>query len=319
MISEFWKTLGGELGAQWAATVLTPAFVFWGGGVAAWAWSHNRGWAVLRDLASGLEGLSSVAQAGILVGALLAITVSGVVAQGLVFSAIRLLEGYWPRWLTRPRQALLRWQASRHEREDAEFQTLAGKDAEGTLTATEQDRFVELDDRRLKIPRDPDRRMPTRMGNLLRAAEMRPLLKYGLDAVVCWPRLWLLLPKETKDELSAARAALDSGALTWLWGSLFIVWTIWAWWAAPLGVLVAFVAYRRMLAAADGYGQLVDAAFDVHRSALYVALRLPLPIDAVKEREAGEKLTAYLLRGSIDATRLTTADDGSSVPATASR
>jgi len=46
----------------------------------------------------------------------------------------------------------------------------------------------------MHTPAESDRHMPTKLGNILRAAELRSKDKYGLDAVICWPRLWLLLP-----------------------------------------------------------------------------------------------------------------------------
>jgi hypothetical protein len=53
--------------------------------------------------------------------------------------------------------------------------------------------------------------MPTRFGDILRAAEFRPRDKYGLDTTVCWYPLWLLLPAEVKQEISQARLELDRG------------------------------------------------------------------------------------------------------------
>lgn len=84
--------------------------------------------------------------------------------------------------------------------------------------------------------------MPTRLGNTLRAAEQRPLEKYGLDAIVCWSRLLLLLPDAVKQELNAARADLNTAARLWLWSLLFIIWSVWGWWATPLGLLSALFA-----------------------------------------------------------------------------
>jgi hypothetical protein len=289
--------------------VLTPAFVFWAGGAAAWAWGHNRGFLVIKDLASKLEGFPSVTQVAILVAILLAVGASGIVAQSLTVPLIRFLEGYWPRWLSLPRGWLVKWQSSRLTATDDEYQRLAAKADEGRLAGDEVDRYIELDNRRLQMP-EPGRQMPTRLGNVLRIAETRPREKYGLDPVVCWPRLWLVLPKDTKDELAGGRSALDSSAINCLWGALFVVWTPWAWWSAPVGVLVALFAYRRMLAAAGIYGQLLESAYDIHRPLLYTALRFPLPTDVGTERTAGEALTQYLLRGPTESIPLTQVKTG---------
>lgn len=119
-----------------------------------------------------------------------------------------------------------------------------------------------------------------------------------LDAAVCWPRLWLLLPKEAKKDLTETRGGLDAGAVAWLWSVLFLVWTVLAWWAAAVGVVAAVLAHRWMIGAAETYGDLLESAFDVHRTRLYAALRWPLPANAAEEREAGRRLTEYLWRGS---------------------
>ena len=51
--------------------------------------------------------------------------------------------------------------------------------------------------------------MPTKLGNILRAAELYPLLRYNVDAVVTWPRLQSLLPEEFASGLRDAKASVD--------------------------------------------------------------------------------------------------------------
>lgn len=145
----------------------------------------------------------------------------------------------------------------------------------------------------------PSQLMPTRLGNILRAAEQRPLEKYGLDAIICWPRLWLLLPEAVKKDLQEARADLNSAARVWLWSLLFLIWaTLGAWWAIPLGILSALFAYYGWaIAAATTYGDLIEATFDLYRPLLYQSLRWNLPPEPDEERRVGRQLTEYLWRG----------------------
>ena len=78
--------------------------------------------------------------------------------------------------------------------------------------------------------------MPTRIGNILRAAETRPYDHYGLEAVIVWPRLWLVLPDSARQELSTARASLDSSVAAVIWALGFCAFAPLAWWAAPVGL-----------------------------------------------------------------------------------
>jgi hypothetical protein len=188
---------------------------------------------------------------------------------------------------------------------DAErrFVQLTAKVQVDAASSEERSEQVALDRRLRRIPTErnsstPQRRMPTRLGNTLRAAETWPIDKYGLDPVKCWPRLWLLLPEPVRRELVDARTSLDAAGAVVLWGVMFVAWTPWAWWAAPIGLATALVAYRRAVQTAEGYGDLVESAFDLHRSALYASLRWPLPPNPAEEREAGHALTGYLWRGS---------------------
>ena len=141
--------------------------------------------------------------------------------------------------------------------------------------------------------------MPTRLGDILRAAEYRPYFKYGLDAVICWYALWLLLPDSVKTELVQARTVLDNAARGWLWGALFLVWTPWSWWAIPVGVLIpALTYYVGILGAASLFGELMVTAYDLYRFKLYDSLHLPRPTSpALEPKQDGPRVTNLLWGG----------------------
>lgn len=306
MLASFWAGLGDSLAERWLAAIFSPAFLFYAGGLVAWTSAHG-GTDDWGRIERWMSSRSTVVQVALLVGALLVITVSGVIAQRVALPVLRLLEGYWPRWLDPVRRRLVDRQSRRFERADARFQALAPKIEAGTASSAEKREYTAADRSLRRFPSDPDptdpnRLMPTRLGNILRAAESRPVDKYGLDAVRCWPRLWLVLPEAVKEEVNAARAVLDSAATVWLFGLLFIVWSVWAWWAALVGVAACVGAYVWMLGSAEMFGVLVESAFDLHRSALYRALRWPLPENPAAEHATGEALTAYLWWGSVEQT-----------------
>jgi hypothetical protein len=184
-----------------------------------------------------------------------------------------------------------------------------------TLTPEDLAERGTLERRRWRIPLDPRERMPTRLGNGMRAAELRPGSRYGLDAVVCWPRLWLLLPETTRSDIVAARTNLYLCAQVWLCAILACAGAVWSWWALPLGLAVAAATYYGpLLSAARTYGDLVGAAYDIHRGLLYDALRWPYPPTPATERAQGRRLTLYLRAGSHAATPLFTARPPASPP-----
>ncbi|XGV97802.1 MAG: hypothetical protein ACAF41_02485 [Leptolyngbya sp. BL-A-14] len=405
MPTNFLQSLTGKLAENWIANLLTPAFIFWAGGLGAWVWRF--GW---KDLENWFTSLSEPIKYVVLVASLLIVTTSAVVIQRFDLGVIRLLEGYWPRWLNplrhwlaqrqltqqrriswrlqflkrknrvgltakelarywesywpfwlqplrryfspnryalvshsevssrkntplqrwliRPRQYRLVTEQREYLRQlKQRFQVLKRKHAEtGAMTALTFDQWNEYETLRVfwqeykkrqkgltpqegndyatlewqlkQFPSRPENMMPTRLGNLLRAAENRPLAKYGLDPIICWPSFWLVLPDSAKKELQEARAYLDNAARFWLWSLLFTIWAIWAWWAAPVGLLSAlFTYYWWILGAAATYGDLLEAAFDTHRIALYKSLRWKLPSQPKGEDKYGEEITRYLWRG----------------------
>ena len=291
----FWQGFGSKLADQWVATVLTPAFVFWGGGFIAWI--THFGLSELNPLGTHFNQLPPILQVTLLIGCLLGITISSIIIQLLDLTILRLLEGYWPHqlaWLSHRGVGL---QSKSLDAAEERYQELLNQ-KQDELSPEEEKELVSLD-QKLRLAPSMDR-MPTKLGNILRAAENRPNEKYGLTTSVCWSRLWLLMPESVKNELTGARANLDTAVRIFLWSILFLVWIVWAWWALIVMVLGAFWSYRWALSAAMIYGDLLESAFDLHRFALYDALGWPLPQSTKDEKSQGIKLTEYLFRGLVD-------------------
>ena len=302
MLTKFWEGVGSKLSERFIAAVFSPAFAFWIGGALAWAW-RNRSRGYLGNLDAWgrrLNTLPTFAQAALVILVLLGVTASGFVAQRFSLPVLRLLEGYWWRWLRPLRDALVTRKQRRFGKWGDQWQELQAID-ERDLTRRQYEELVSLEDRLRGVP--PSARvMPTRLGNILRAAEGRPEDRYGLDGVRCWPRLWLMLPDTTRAELTTSHGSLDAGAVGWLWSVLFVVWTPLAWWAAPVGIAAAVFMYRELLASADVFGELFVSAYDLYRLSLYEATRWPLPSTPEKERQTGPLLDEYLWRGSDEST-----------------
>ena len=340
MLEAFWSGLGGEFAKQWTLRFFTPAFAFWAAGLSA-IWWHQHSTGVHRHglqhevsaTATWLHGLPGLAQGLILIGGLLLIAVSAVVADRLTPPLLRLLEGYWshPRWL---RNRLIASRRGRYKSWRDRVNVLSLRQRFGSLnteeflelSSLEKDptkataRLQELRQRRTEgfdaelaaelgrgrrllrsAPAGDAGGMPTRLGDVLRAAEERPATKYGLDTIVCWYALWLVLPNDAKSELVLARGALDRAAVTWFWGALFLVWTPWTWWAVPIAIAVPALAYYvGILGAARLFGELTVSAFDLYRFRLYDGLHLPRPSSPALERRRDGPRATNLLWGGLD-------------------
>jgi hypothetical protein len=300
MLTQLWTGLSGKLSERVLAALLSPALAFWTAAGCAWLYAHSEAadWvSEIRRRTAWLTGLPGAVQLLIVLGLLAVLLVSAQFVDALVLPTLRLLEGYWPSPLGPIRRLLLGRVTRRHDRLAARWRDLRSRPDE-QLDAQELAELVRIDRLLHRIPLLRQQRMPTRLGNVLRSAESRPVRKYGLDAAVCWPQLWLLLPEATRAEIGAARSRLDRAAAGVVWGTLLLVWTVWTWWAPTAAAIVVVVCYQATLRAATGYADLVEAAWDLHRSALYGALRWPLPATPAAEYEAGRAVTSYLLRGA---------------------
>lgn len=301
--SKFIEGVGGKLAEQWVATLLTPAFCFWAGGFL--VITQLDAWAAIK---TNLGNLSEPFQIAVLVGCLLVVAASAFIVQRFDLAVLRFLEGYWPQRF-KPLQRLRQHHLKRYKNQlqgvKDQLQDLMRQQATQPPNLEHFDRQAQLDYQRRWLPSQPEYLMPTQLGNILRAAELRPETKYGLNAAACWPHLWMLLPDHPRNDLQATRASLNTAARVWLWGLLFWVWALGSFWtpwallALPLGLITMVFAYRWSLSAARSYGDLLDAAFDLYRDQLYKTLRWPLPENSDSEKAMGQQLSQYLWRGPV--------------------
>ncbi|MEV1076784.1 hypothetical protein AB0I98_00745 [Streptomyces sp. NPDC050211] len=217
---------------------------------------------------------------------------------------LRALEGYWP-----DRPALRGVRRRRTDRQRARARDGWARVAE-LREAGEHTWASALSGHLLAVYPPPPRLaqgcLPTALGNRLRAAEYYPLERYGIDAVVVWPRLYPLLPPEATGRVSSARTALDAGVS--LLGLSAVFGTVW-----PLVLLargghlplagltllawpVVWAAHRATLQAAGAYGEEVRVVFDLHRHALLRRLELAVPADLEQERRLWDELAQFYLR-----------------------
>jgi hypothetical protein len=293
MLTNIIDGLSSKLADQWMALLLTPAFVFWAGGFLAWVFHF--GWVGPTKL---FTALTPTGQIIVLIAAATIVAVSAVVVQRFDLLIIRLLEGYWPGLFNTPRKWLVdHLVIPKYTHKVQRFQLLAQKGV-NNLSPEELSECAAVDRYLVHMPSVETFFLPTKLGNTLRAAELHPKDKYGLEAVICWPRLWLLLPDEARQELTDARSLLDTAARLITWSILFLIWTIWAWWVPLVTILVAFYAYGWTLNAAEIYADLLDSSYDLYRTLLYQSLRWPLPTNPAEEYTQGLLLTQYIWRGS---------------------
>jgi hypothetical protein len=303
------QSIGEDTASTWLALIRTPAVIFWFTGALAWWLAHPHfevtAWIAHRDALTLLVLL--IIAAALLIG-------SSILIGQLARPLLRLLEGYWPSWLGSLRTRLLVRAIDRQRRWHAEwsrFEEAPREDPDATTRDTDQipsravaasavssNKQAVLDQRLHDFPADEQRTMPTRVGNVLRSSETYSQERYGLDAVVVWPRLWLLLPEATRDALGASRRSLDQSVAVLVALIATLVWLPWSWLVLVPALLGPPLVYQVfVIPRAQVFAQMVRATFDVHRLTLYASLRFPPPTDPDTEAAAGAAVTDYLWRG----------------------
>ncbi len=292
MLNKLWENVGDGFAEKWF-TQLGPALVFWSSGLYFWL-----GWQGLKDASSKLFALDILQQIMLITGALVLVMMSANLVQRMSHSVLRFLEGYWPQILIHVDHWKTTAWSKRFEKQLKSWAELQNKLHTGKATRYEIRKAAALDRKLHYVPADPTDYMPTELGNILRMAETTPRHIYGLDAVACWPHLWIVIPESARELLGNVRQQLNRACELWLWGVLFMLWGPFAWFAIPVGLLWSWIAYRLSVNIVRNFADLLTAHFDLYRWEIYKSLHLEMPKTAQEEKAFGEKVTEYLWRGT---------------------
>jgi hypothetical protein len=242
----FLAELGTKLAERWVALLVLPGLLFTGAATVAVELGQRHAFDAgllrtqLARLGTGQDGVVLV------IAALVVSLGSGFAAQALGRPVESVLVGRWPARLARP---LIDRRTARWQRLDAEFTA----DPERIALAAARNRVS------LAPPA-----APTWTGDRMLAPSVRVRKEYGLDLAAAWPRLWLVLPDSTREPLTESRRRFDDATVVGGWSVLYLVLGA-VWWPSVLVAgCVAVVAWRRAIATADVYAELVEAAVDVH-------------------------------------------------------
>ncbi len=163
------------------------------------------------------------------------------------------------------------------------------KAAETAPTLRRNELWYQLRVYPLNTKGDPEATHPTMVGNILAGYEQYPNNRYGMDSVFYWPRIWLQIDKDKKEEIdsqwSVADGFLTLSAISYA-GS--VVWTVQALAALfglglsrlPFGapgltfagvagwLLLGFFWYLLSLPFHRENGEVFKAIFDIYRNTL---------------------------------------------------
>jgi len=281
------------------ATTFGTALAFWGGGAGAWAYSRG-GYQTLSSPGQWLGRQSVAGQSLAVPLILLAVGSSGLIVNRLGAAFLRMVEGDWPRWLTPLYGRLVNRRTRRALAEDRAWdQAQRDFEASPTLTARLVVTRTVLARRRRYRPAYPNYLLPTKVGNILRAAEIRVLEKYGLANDVVWPRILLVLPEPAASQVTAARGAVDRAVAAVVWGLLFCAFAALTPFVVPIGLAIAVIALLVVVPArVRALTDLMESVYDLHRHALYRQLSWPVPSNPSEDRAQGARLSDYLRKGS---------------------
>ncbi|MGA5501928.1 hypothetical protein [Streptomyces umbrinus] len=232
---------------------------------------------------------------GLIVTVVVCAVLLGLLLQPFQVRAVRVLEGYWDRWALTAGLAGVLGRAQRKRRQA--LQKRADTPAVGDTV-----RRVRADARRRLASQPPgDILLPTALGNALRAGEVSAGERYGLATLPSWPRIYLQVSDRMAEVLRSTRDGLDT-AVNLCWALLALTGTGSValydepsdWWMCGAGFLLASLAYKGAVTAAQAYSGLMHVAYDLHRFDLLEALHYRLPLDRATEEETFFRLSELL-------------------------
>jgi hypothetical protein len=169
----------------------------------------------------------------------------------------------------------------------------AAAKALGKHRPEQPDRFTEDD--YILYPEEGNTTLPTRLGNVIRAAEDHAQARYDIDYLIVWPRLAHMCSERFVEEYEDSRAKLEfllvvstlAGLFAFTGGTLLLVFqaSVVAFAVVVLcGACLAWLAYSSAVHAAIEYGEKIRASVDLYRLDLLRQLRYAEPHDLDEEK-----------------------------------
>jgi len=286
------------------------------------------GWLATR---SGTE--LALLGAGILLVIFLLVYLLAYLLATLTTPIVRLYEGYWPEWWIthKVRNLQERFLANQQKALTIREEALADQQKALTLRKEallpdQQQSLIKWEEaladqqkalaakqvyaaatRYLNFPRNSKLLKPTRLGNVLAAAEEYSFQLYWLDAVIWWPRLAPLLPDDFRVQVDTALTPMLmmlNLSLTFtlidLMGAGIVILFHWHWllFATILivGLLLAWACYMAAISQAVDYGNWIRVAFDLYRHEPLKKMHIPIPDNLLEERRLWASLNEWLYK-----------------------
>jgi hypothetical protein len=314
MFGTILERVAGYLGSRFILTAYLPTVAFCLGVLSLVAtdigWSTASRWWVGGDW---------LLHASLIVAAVVGTLILAALLATRTPFLIRLYEGYWGcgavgRRLIRLGRSMQKLRAVRLRKvihSPKISQSLTDAEALAAQGAAFMRRYYEVPADHLDNLKDQDFQ-PTRLGNIILAAERYPWQRYGVDAVFFWPRLYQLLPENLRISMSDARSNLEMmvnlSALFILFGVIALIYglspsglpLIISLLIATSGLLLAFATYLGAIQAAIGYGDVLRTTFDLHRRSLLTAMGYVPPTTLEAERELWKAIAQWLYRRTTE-------------------
>ncbi len=312
MFSSFLGELKGYFGKAFVLAVWLPILLFTSAGLAV----YLAGAGILRVSWERWLGLQIEDKVLLAAAFLITVTLTAFVIDHMQVPITRMFEGYWDD--VTGLRAFGRFKRRRCERQlnllDARLEVLAEEiptlEQNGRHAGLLKAEFNRLTERRLLSFPPPGyeaQLMPTRIGNIYKAAELYPYTRYRIDTVIVWPRLRQVLPDGFVGRMQEVKTAADFlllfGLLAIIFSLASLVYLI-AQGAVmslivicALGLPLGWLSYRASLAPARGYAEMIKVAFDLYRQPLLKSLGLELPTTLSEEQKLWRELSIFIFRG----------------------
>jgi len=279
--------------------------------IASGSWAHPPDWrqAFIALEHPGVSGLAFLAFLSIGLG---------IIIHPIQFAIVQFLEGYWgasQAALAIRTQRILYYQklCERLERaQNSASEVLnSWKDAGVKATAHSRAPFNSQysEAKRVRDTAFPpllDQIMPTRLGNILRRAEIQAGSQYGMNALQSVPHLLMIAPEKHASYVNDQRTLLDLAVrMTFLSAvatgtAVLFLWPYGPWVLVTLfPYAITYLSYRGAVVAARHYGSALSLLINLDRFRLYEELHLQLPATTEDERDLNERM-ARLFAYDID-------------------